>query len=126
MFIYSCSVACGKKHKETPCEPYVEKPPPSARGQHGHKNQKKAVHPASARRFENDVDPRYDLSAEQYGLLDANQKLQAQLRDPRLMETLRGIHGAGDKRATLDAEMQNPEFLAFCDEILDCVGYTSE
>lgn len=104
----------------------MEKAPNAAAQYATNSRQKKSTHPAAARRFENDVDPRYDLTADQYGLLDANQNLQAQLRDPRLMETLRAIEAARDKRGALDAEMQNPEFLAFCDQVLDCVGYTSD
>ncbi len=81
---------------------------------------------AAPRRFENDLDPSVDLTKEQFDMLDNNEALQNKLKDSRLLETLRAIDSASDKNAALDAQMQDPEFLQFCDEILDCVGYQSE
>lgn len=79
---------------------------------------------AAPRRFENDVNEAFTLTAEQLELLDTDQNLQRKLRDSRLLEILRRIHNAEDKKAALDEHMKtDPEFLDFCDDVLERVAF---
>lgn len=47
--------------------------------------------------------------------------MQRKVRDARLIAILERIDNASNRARALEKEMQNPEFLEFCDDVLDAL-----
>lgn len=117
LFRTSCSVACNKKHKETPCE---RPAPPELPHYHP------APLEALAKNGENDVndddEKELQLTDAQLGALDSHDEVQHKFRDRRIKVILRRIDSAKDRAKALEREMKDSAFLEFCDDILEAIG----
>lgn len=108
----SCSVGCSVTHKRQPCDVPAPKklstyrPKPQLLGDGGDES----------------ADP-YLLSQEKLEGLCAHAEVARKFRDDRMKQILRRIDSAKDRGAALEREMEDPEFLEFCDDILEALGF---
>lgn len=114
----SCSVTCSKKHKEQPCTPAEEQAltfPAAPTNRDGTITLKQRILLDEAAAVK--------LSPEELRRLDGDTSVQMKLENSRLQHTLRVILDADNSMDALDMAMKEGDFLQFCDEVLNCIGF---
>lgn len=104
--VQSCSVACNRTHKQTPCSA-----PPSA----------PTKFPARA----NAANPPSEellLTAEQLAILDTDPEVTRKTAHSRVLAAIARVDSAADRAAALEKEMQDPTFVELCDDVLAALG----
>lgn len=119
---------CNKAHKQESCEPAgstaVTSAASSAPKKHHHKNKNKNRAAKSRDQFneEQQEEAQLLLSQHQLQALNSHEEVQRKFGDNRLKAIVKRIDNAPDRAEALEKEMAQPEFLEFCDDILEAVG----
>lgn len=113
-FWNSCSLACNTVHKQQPCHAPAPKILPLYRPKPHPKNEDD----------DESVESRL-LSQEKLERLHTHAEVARKFRDDRMKQILRRIDSANDRASALEREMEDPEFLEFCDDVLEALGVRS-
>lgn len=120
----SCSVACGKDHKQALCSAPSTALKATNRGI-GRENAAPtglgSAKPSQQASLEID-DEGTTLSAEQRAALLSDERVGAAARDPTLQAVIRRIDSARDPATALSQEMCDPDFEVFADALLRAIG----